>query len=187
MSVARRVSWWALLAMVFLVPIAISNLTFLGFQTALHLRPVRHRQGVSRTRARARRAGRLGLGHAAPRRPHTAHAGRLAHPRLPRLGGAHHGHVHPLADGAVRQAAALRRAALLRQLRRHLLPRPAVRRPRVAGPPSGPVAVLGERDRRRLRCFCSSPAWSSCAGARCRSRPTAPSPPTATPTFSAAS
>jgi O-antigen ligase len=33
MSVARRVSWWALLAMVFLVPIAFSNLTFLGFQT----------------------------------------------------------------------------------------------------------------------------------------------------------
>jgi O-antigen ligase len=33
MSVARRVSWWALLAMVFLVPIAFSNLTFLGFKT----------------------------------------------------------------------------------------------------------------------------------------------------------
>ena len=32
MSVARRVSWWALLAMVFLVPVAFSNLTFLGFQ-----------------------------------------------------------------------------------------------------------------------------------------------------------
>ena len=33
MSVARRTSWWALLAMVFVVPIAFSNLTFLGFQT----------------------------------------------------------------------------------------------------------------------------------------------------------
>jgi len=33
MSSARRVSWWALLAMVFLVPIAFSNLTFLGFKT----------------------------------------------------------------------------------------------------------------------------------------------------------
>jgi hypothetical protein len=32
MSVARRVSWWTLLAMVFLVPIAFSNLTFLGFE-----------------------------------------------------------------------------------------------------------------------------------------------------------
>ena len=32
MSIARRVSWWALLAMVFLVPIAMSNLTFLGFK-----------------------------------------------------------------------------------------------------------------------------------------------------------
>ena len=35
MSLARRLSWWALLAMVFLVPIAMSNLTFLGFRTAL--------------------------------------------------------------------------------------------------------------------------------------------------------
>jgi len=33
MSSARRVSWWALLAMVFLVPVAFSNLTFLGFRT----------------------------------------------------------------------------------------------------------------------------------------------------------
>jgi O-antigen ligase len=32
MSAARRVSWWALLAMVFLVPMAMSNLTFLGFR-----------------------------------------------------------------------------------------------------------------------------------------------------------
>ena len=31
MSVARRIAWWALLAMVFLVPVAMSNLTFLGF------------------------------------------------------------------------------------------------------------------------------------------------------------
>jgi O-antigen ligase len=31
MSLARRVSWWSLLAMVFLVPIAMGNLTFLGF------------------------------------------------------------------------------------------------------------------------------------------------------------
>jgi putative inorganic carbon (HCO3(-)) transporter len=32
MSMARRVSWWSLVAMVFLVPIAMSNLTFLGFK-----------------------------------------------------------------------------------------------------------------------------------------------------------
>jgi len=32
MSLGRRISWWALLAMVFLVPIAMSNLTFLGFK-----------------------------------------------------------------------------------------------------------------------------------------------------------
>ncbi|MCX6363575.1 MAG: O-antigen ligase family protein [Actinobacteria bacterium] len=32
MSAARRVAWWALLAMVFLVPVAMSNLTFLGFR-----------------------------------------------------------------------------------------------------------------------------------------------------------
>ena len=32
-SVARRVCWWALLAMVFLVPLAMSNLTFLGFRS----------------------------------------------------------------------------------------------------------------------------------------------------------
>ena len=31
MSAARRVAWWSLLAMVFLVPVAMSNLTFLGF------------------------------------------------------------------------------------------------------------------------------------------------------------
>jgi O-antigen ligase/tetratricopeptide (TPR) repeat protein len=37
MSPARRVSWWALLAMVFLVPIATSNLTFLGFPTSFTL------------------------------------------------------------------------------------------------------------------------------------------------------
>jgi len=30
---ARQVSWWALLTMVFLVPVAMSNLTFLGLQT----------------------------------------------------------------------------------------------------------------------------------------------------------
>jgi O-antigen ligase len=35
MSVARRVSWRALVAMVFLVPIATSNFTFLGFQSPL--------------------------------------------------------------------------------------------------------------------------------------------------------
>ena len=33
MDGARQVSWWALLAMVFLVPVAMSNLTFLGLQT----------------------------------------------------------------------------------------------------------------------------------------------------------
>jgi putative inorganic carbon (hco3(-)) transporter len=33
MSVARRVSWWVLLALVFVVPIAMSNFTFLGFRT----------------------------------------------------------------------------------------------------------------------------------------------------------
>lgn len=32
MSIARRVAWWALLAMVFVVPLATSNLTFLGFR-----------------------------------------------------------------------------------------------------------------------------------------------------------
>jgi O-antigen ligase len=32
---ARRVSWWALLAMVFVVPLATSNLTFLGFDASL--------------------------------------------------------------------------------------------------------------------------------------------------------
>jgi O-antigen ligase/tetratricopeptide (TPR) repeat protein len=32
MSVARRVAWWSLLAIVFLVPIAMSNFTVLGFQ-----------------------------------------------------------------------------------------------------------------------------------------------------------
>ena len=32
MSLGRRISWWALLAMVFLVPIAMSNVTFLGFK-----------------------------------------------------------------------------------------------------------------------------------------------------------
>lgn len=32
MSAARRVAWWALVAMVFLVPVAMSNLTFLGFR-----------------------------------------------------------------------------------------------------------------------------------------------------------
>lgn len=32
MSAAGKVAWWALLAMVFLVPLALSNLTFLGFQ-----------------------------------------------------------------------------------------------------------------------------------------------------------
>jgi putative inorganic carbon (HCO3(-)) transporter len=31
MSAARRVAWWSLLGMVFLVPVAMSNLTFLGF------------------------------------------------------------------------------------------------------------------------------------------------------------
>ena len=31
MSAARRVAWWALVAMVFLVPVAMTNLTFLGF------------------------------------------------------------------------------------------------------------------------------------------------------------
>lgn len=35
MSIARRVSWWTLLAMVFVVPIAMSNLTFLGIKTPL--------------------------------------------------------------------------------------------------------------------------------------------------------
>ncbi len=34
MSRARRISWWALLAMVFLVPIATSNLTVFGFEWA---------------------------------------------------------------------------------------------------------------------------------------------------------
>ena len=33
MSATRRVAWWALVAMVFLVPIAMGNLTFLGFRT----------------------------------------------------------------------------------------------------------------------------------------------------------
>ncbi len=32
MSAARRVAWWALVAMVFLVPLAMSNFTFLGFR-----------------------------------------------------------------------------------------------------------------------------------------------------------
>jgi O-antigen ligase/tetratricopeptide (TPR) repeat protein len=32
LSGGRRISWWALLAMVFLVPVAFSNLTFLGFR-----------------------------------------------------------------------------------------------------------------------------------------------------------
>lgn len=32
MSLARRVAWWALLAMVFLVPIAMSNFTFIGIE-----------------------------------------------------------------------------------------------------------------------------------------------------------
>jgi len=32
MSTARKIAWWSLLAMVFLVPIAMGNLTFLGFQ-----------------------------------------------------------------------------------------------------------------------------------------------------------
>ena len=31
-SVARRIAWWALLAMVFLTPVAMCNLTFLGFR-----------------------------------------------------------------------------------------------------------------------------------------------------------
>jgi len=32
MSVARRVAWWSLLALVFLVPIAMSNFTYLGIR-----------------------------------------------------------------------------------------------------------------------------------------------------------
>jgi O-antigen ligase len=32
MSATRRVAWWALVAMVFVVPVAMSNLTFLGFR-----------------------------------------------------------------------------------------------------------------------------------------------------------
>ena len=32
-STARKISWWALLAMVFITPLAMSNLTFLGFRT----------------------------------------------------------------------------------------------------------------------------------------------------------
>jgi putative inorganic carbon (HCO3(-)) transporter len=35
MSLARRVAWWALLAMVFLVPIAMSNFTWLGIERPL--------------------------------------------------------------------------------------------------------------------------------------------------------
>ena len=33
MSVARRIAWWTLLAMVFLVPVAMSNFTFIGIDT----------------------------------------------------------------------------------------------------------------------------------------------------------
>ena len=32
MSLAQKISWWSLLAMVFIVPIAMSNWTFLGFR-----------------------------------------------------------------------------------------------------------------------------------------------------------
>lgn len=32
MSLARKISWWSLLAMIFIVPIAMSNMTWLGFQ-----------------------------------------------------------------------------------------------------------------------------------------------------------
>ena len=32
MSLARRIAWWSLLAMVFIVPVAVGNLTFLGFR-----------------------------------------------------------------------------------------------------------------------------------------------------------
>ena len=52
MSLARKIAWWSLLAMVFIVPIAMSNFTWLGGQHAAHLRPVRHRQGVRPARLR---------------------------------------------------------------------------------------------------------------------------------------
>ena len=35
MSLARKIAWWSLLAMVFIVPIAMSNFTWLGFKMPL--------------------------------------------------------------------------------------------------------------------------------------------------------
>ena len=188
MSLARRIAWWALLAMVFLVPVAMSNFTLprlpdLPFTfDQFDIVKVFFQRVLGAGRAR-----RLGVGHAAPGRQDPAHAGRLAHPRLPRLGGDHHGHLDPLADRVLRQAA--RFEGLLSFVNYAVIY----------------FLVLQFADRpSRVRALAQSLFWSSVVvagygvlqfvglrpgrtGARCRSRPTAPSRRTATPTSSAAS
>ena len=134
--------------------------------TAVHLRPVRHRQGRSCSACSASsRSAAWAWDMLRQRRQDAAHARRLAHPRLPRVGGDHHRHVDPLADRALRQAPPLRGPALLRQLRRHLLPRAAVRRQPSRVRALAQALFLSSIDRRRLRRAAVRRPRTPCTGA----------------------
>ena len=122
MSLARKIAWWSLLGMVFVVPVAMSNATWLsriGFPISLPftLRPVRHHEGVLPARAHVGRTRRMVVG-SYRRAGRCGAPGRLAHPGVPRVGHAHHDHVDPSCDRVLRQVPPIRGSGSRSRLRR---------------------------------------------------------------------
>ena len=188
MSLAEKIAWWS--AARAGVPRADRDeqLHVPRLQAAAHLRPVRHRQGVLPARARTHRARRVGLGHPHARRQDPPHPGRLADPRVPRMG-----------DASPRSLSISPATAFFGKYRRFegllsfinyaviffLVVQFADRPSR--HPHARADAVLVGRARRRLRRPAEPRRRPGQVGRSCPSRRTAPSRPTATPTCSAAS
>ncbi len=156
MSLARKIAWWSLLAMVFVVPVAMSNATWLsriGFPVTLpftydqfDIMKVFFQRVLTLVALGAWSWDMLTKGGKIRRTPVDwlilAFLAWVTH---------HHHHVDPPADRVLRQVPPLRGPALVHQLRGDLLPGPAVRRPALARQGARPVALLVEHRGRRLR------------------------------------